>query len=95
MAVSMNNSGEIIATTIYVSDGNKITDFKELCLSTYYDINNIVGLPVEGLNLLQKVSEHIHSDADLFGTIMQEIKFKSNTTYVNTQVNNILLKILN
>jgi hypothetical protein len=67
----MNNSGDIIATTISVIDWNKVTDLKELCLSNLYDSNNIVGLPVEAFNSLQHISESINSDADCFGTMVK------------------------
>jgi hypothetical protein len=69
MAVSMNNSRDIVANTISVIDGNKVIDLKELFLSKLDAINNIVGLPVETLNSLQKLGEAINNDGD-FSTLL-------------------------
>ena len=84
MAVSMTNTLDIVANTISVIDKNKVIDLKELFLSKLDAINNIVGLPVETLNSLQKLAEAINSDANFFNTIMAKINEKSDTPYVNT-----------
>jgi hypothetical protein len=94
MAVSMNNSRDIVANTISVIDGNKVIDLKELCLSKLDAINNIVGLPVETLNSLQKLGEAINNDGDFFNSIMRQINLKSDITYVDNQISLIITKFL-
>jgi ribonuclease PH len=62
--VSLNNSKYIVANSISVIEKNKVIDLKELFLSELDAVNNIVGLPVETLNSLQKLAESINSDND-------------------------------
>jgi hypothetical protein len=95
MAVSMNNSKDSVANSISVIDKNKIIDLKELCLSKLDAINNIVGLPVETLNSLQKLGESINNDGDFFNSIMRQINLKSDITHVDIQVDIIINKFLN
>ena len=93
--VSLTNSKDIVANTISVIDKDKVIDLKELFLSKLDAINNIVGLPVETLNSLQKLAEAINSDSNFFNNIMAAIDLKSDLTYVNTQLDTILRKFLN
>jgi hypothetical protein len=95
MAVSMHNSKDIVANSISVIDKNKVIDLKELCLSKLDAINNIVGLPVETLNSLQKLGESINNDGDFFNSIMRQINLKSDISYVDIQVDIIINKFLN
>ena len=95
MAVSLTNSKDSVANTRSVIDKDKVIDLKELFLSKVDAINNIVGLPVETLNSLQKLAEAINSDANFFNNIIAAICLKSDLTYVNTQFDTILRKFLN
>ena len=61
--VSIANSKDIVATTLSGIDKDKVTSLKELFLSRLYAVNNIVGLPTEPLNSLQKLAKAISSDA--------------------------------
>ena len=93
--ISMTNSKDIVANTISVIDKDKVTDLKELFLSKLDATTNIVGLPVETLNSLQKLAEAINSDANFFNNIITDINLKSDLTYVNTQFDDILRTFLN
>ena len=65
MAISMTNSGDVVATSVSVIEKDKVKDFKELFKHTKLDaITGIVGLPVSTLNSLQKLAEAINSDAN-------------------------------
>jgi hypothetical protein len=69
-----------------VIDKNKVIDLKALCLSKLDAINEIVGLPVETLNSLQKLAESINSDNDFYNTMTRQINLTSDISYVNNQV---------
>ena len=65
MAISMTNSGDVVATSVSVIEKDKVKDFKELFKHTKLDaITGIVGLPVSTLNSLHKLAEAINSDAN-------------------------------
>jgi hypothetical protein len=93
--VSLTNSKDIVANSISVIDKNKVIVLKELFLSKLDAINEIVGLPVETLNSLQKLAESINSDSDFYNTMTRQITLKSDITYVNIQVDIIIHKCLN
>ena len=57
-------------------------------------VNNIVGLPVETLNSLQKLAEAIKSDASVVDTITKAINLSSSVTCVNTQLYIMIAKPL-
>jgi ribonuclease PH len=88
--VSLTNSKYIVANSISVIDKHKVIDLKELCLSKLDAVNNIVGLPIETLNSLQKLAESINSDSDFYNTKMNEINLKPDTTYVNNKIDMII-----
>jgi ribonuclease PH len=88
--VSLNNSKDIVATSISVIDKNKVIDLKELFLSKLDAVNNIVGLPIETLNSLQKLAESINSDNEFYNTMMRQINLKSDIPYVNNQIEIIM-----
>jgi hypothetical protein len=94
MAVSMNNSRDIVANTISVIDKNKVIDLKELFLSKLDAINTIVGLPIETLNSLQKLAEAINSDNNFYENMMSRIDLKSDLIYVDNQLDIIITKFL-
>ena len=63
--VSLSGVKEIIADTISLQEGSKIVNIKE----TFYDkstvntmLSNVVGLPPDTLNSLQKVSTALDND---------------------------------
>ena len=93
--VSFTNFKNIIANTISVIDKQIRWLIWKFFLSKLYDINSIVGLPIETLNSLQQLAEAINSDANFFDTIMNAINSKSDIIYVNTQLDTILRKVLN
>ena len=93
MAIRMTNSLDLVANTISVIDKDKVIDLKELSLSKLAAINNIVGLPIETLNSLQKLAEAINSDADVFDTIMNAITLTSDLICVDTQFDNIVISL--
>jgi hypothetical protein len=93
--VSLTNSKDIVANSISVIDKNKVIDLKELFLSKLDAINEIVGLPTETLNSLQKLAESMNSDSDFYNTMMKEINLKSDTTYVNNKIAIIIHNFLN
>ena len=63
-------------------------------LSKLNAITHIVGLPVEPLHSLQQAAEGINSDANFLNTSMAAIILKSDLTYVNTQVYDIIEQFL-
>ena len=85
-----NQSSDIVANSISIIEKDKVVDLKELFLSKIDAITGIVGLPVETLNSLQKLAEAINSDSNFFNNIMKAINLKSDLTYVNTQLDNII-----
>jgi hypothetical protein len=84
-----------VANSISVIDKNKVIDLKELFLSKLDAINEIVGLPTETVNSLQKLAESINYDSDFYNTMMKEINLKSDTTYVNNKIAIIIHNFLN
>jgi hypothetical protein len=93
--VSLNNSTDIVANSISVIDKNKVIDLKELFLSKLDAINNIVGLPVETLNSLQKLGEAINNDGDVFNSMTRQINLKYDKSFVDDQVDIIITIVLN
>jgi hypothetical protein len=93
--VSLTNSKDIVANSISVIDKTKVIDLKELLLSKLDATNDIVGLPIETLNSLQKLAESINSDSDFYNTMMKEINLKSDTTYVNIKFDILINNFLN
>ena len=86
--VMITNSRDILANTISVVD-------KQRCdISNLDAVETIVGLPIETLNSLQKLSDSINSDSNCFYFILHAINLKSDITYVNTQFDNIITKSL-
>ena len=71
MAVSLTNSKDIVANNISVIENNKVIDLKELFLSKLDAIENIVGLPGETLNSLQKLAEARNSDSNFLILVWQ------------------------
>ena len=88
--VSLTNSKDLIATSRSVIEKDKVIDLIELFSSKFDAITSIVGLPVATLNSLQQLAEAIHSCANCFTNIMAANKLKSDLTYVNTQLDNII-----
>ena len=88
--VSFTNFKNIIANTISVIDKQIRWLIWKIFLSKLYDINSIVGLPIETLNSLQQLAEAINSDANFFDTIMNAINLKSDSIYVDSQIETII-----
>jgi hypothetical protein len=65
-----------------------------LFLSKLDAIHNIVGLPIETLNSLQKLAEAINSDSDFYNNMMSRIDLKSDLIYVDNQLDIIITKFL-
>ena len=90
-----NQSSDVVAKSISVIDKDKVIDWKELLFSKVDALTDTVGLPEEPLNSLQQLAEAINSDANFFTNSMAAITLKSDLTYVNEQLDNILKKFLN
>ena len=95
MSVSLTTSNDLMTNSISVIDKTKLIGLKELCLAKLDAINTIVGLPVATLDSLQKLAESINSDANFLNTSMAAINLKSDLTYVNTQLDNMIKNFLN
>ena len=95
MSVSLTNSNDLMTNSISVIDKTKLIGLKELCLAKVDAINTIVVLPVATLDSLQKLAEAINSDANFLNASMAAINLKSDLTYVNTQLDNMIKNFLN
>ena len=94
MSVSLTNSKDVVSNTISAFEKDNVVNVKDLFSSNLDAVSNIVGLPVETLNSLQTIAEAINSDPNFFRNIMTKLNFKSDLTYVNTQLDDIIKKFL-
>jgi hypothetical protein len=97
MVFSLSNTVDIVANTLSVIDENKVIDVRELFLSKLDAIDNIVGLPPDTLNTLQKLGEAINNDSNFYESLIQDLSFKANAkdtyrkteTYTEEEVNQL------
>jgi hypothetical protein len=80
--VSLSGVKEIICDSVSLIEGNEIINIKD----KFYDrstvntmLSNVVGLPPETLNSLQKVSTALNGDPNFFTTINNKFDNKQNT----------------
>ena len=83
MPISLSNSKDIVANSLSLIQDSQVIDVKELFLSKLDAINNIVGLPPETLDTIQKLTNSINNDSNFYSTLVQQLNAKANisTTY--------------
>jgi hypothetical protein len=102
MVFSLSNTLDIVANTISVIEDNKVIDVKELFLSKLGAIENIVGLPPDTLNTLQKLGEAINNDSNFYENLIKDLSFKANTAdtyrkaepYTDDEVNDLITQLV-
>ncbi len=92
MPVNLTNSTDLIANSISLVDGNQLVDVKDLFLSKLDALQDIVGLPPETLNTLQKLADSINNDSNFYDTLVAELALKANIseTYSRTYVDSLI-----
>ena len=90
MPISLSNSKDIVANSLSLIEESKVIDVKELFLSKLDAINNIVGLPPETLDTIQKLANSINNDSNFYSTLVAALNEKSDksTTYTKSETDN-------
>jgi hypothetical protein len=102
MVFNLSNTVDIVANTLSVIDENRVIDVRELFLSKLDAIDNIVGLPPDTLNTLQKLGEAINNDSNFYESLIHDLSFKANAadtytkteTYTEEEVNGLLTDMI-
>ena len=85
MAISLNDSKDIVANSLSIIKGNRTIDVLET-------IDAVQGLAPETLNSLEKLANALNGDSTFFQTVSTAISNKADTvtTYNKDTVNNLL-----
>ena len=86
MPVSLTNSIDIVANSVSLYDANQVKNILDLFLKKTDAITQIIGVPPETLNTIQKLAESINNDQTFYNTINNKLGTKANSPDVYTIV---------
>ena len=98
MPVSLTNSIDIVANSVSLYDANQVKNILDLFLKKTDAITQIIGVPPETLNTIQKLAESINNDQTFYNTINNKLDTKANSadvynnfsTFSQTEINALL-----
>ena len=78
MSVSLTNSIDIVANSVSLYDANQVKNILDLFLKKTDAIAQIIGVPPENLNTIQKLAESINNDQTFYNTISNKLNQNAN-----------------
>ena len=80
MRLSLTNSNDVVANSISLIEGDAINNISDIFL-TKDEAGDIVGIPPETLNTLEKIADAIGGDENFFTTIEGKLANKQSTLF--------------
>ena len=77
MPVSLTNNIDIIANSISIYDSHTIKHILDIFLKQADAITQIIGVPLETLNTIQKLADSINNDQTFYNTINNRLRTQS------------------
>ena len=90
MHVSLTNSIDIIAESVSLNDSDTVKHILDTFLKNTDAITQIIGVPLENLNTIQKLADSINNDHTFYNTINNRLNTKANSSDVYTKSVDIL-----
>ena len=96
MPVTLTNSKDIVANSVPLYDANQVKNILGLFLKKTDAITQIIGVPPETLNTIQRLAESINNDQTFYNTINNTLNQNANLSdvYTNTQGHTHRLKFI-
>ena len=85
MSILLSNSSDITANSISLIRGNTIEDITKTFLSRSEAVSNIIGLPPNTMNTLEKISQSLANDPNFFSTLDAKINVKATAATVDAK----------
>ena len=85
MPVSLTNSRDIAANSVSLYDANQVKNILDVFLKKTDAMTQIIGVPPERLNTIQKLVESIKNDQTFYNTINNELVTKASSADVYTK----------
>ena len=82
MPVSLTNSIDIVANSVSLYNANPVKNILDLFLKKTDAIAQIIGVPPETLNTIQKLVESINNDQTVYNTINNKLNQKAKSADV-------------
>ena len=95
MPVPLTNSKDIIANSVSLKDADTVEHIFDIFLNKTDAIQQIIGVPPETLNTIQKLAESINNDQTFYNTINNKLGTKANSADVYTKTSTFSQTVIN